>query len=241
MHEDLTGKVFNRWKVINYAGFINGQSMWSCVCQCGIKRNVRASALKKGASKSCGCLLKEMMVIIGYKRRKPKRPDARLLSIYNSMLHRCYNPNMKVYPIYGGRGLKVSDDWLGENGYENFKQWAYNNGYDDKLTIDRTDNNMGYSPNNCRWVTMKVQNNNKRDNRVVIYQGKRYTIAELSELCGIKPSTLSYRLDRNWSIEKAINTPVDEKKSMAGKSWDHYKRNIQTESEQAEYGREQDG
>ena len=81
---------------------------------------------------------------------------------YCDMKSRCYNKNKKNYKYYGGRGIKVCDEWLGENGYNNFKKWALENGYKKELSIDKINNDGNYSPDNCRWVNQRIQNINKR-------------------------------------------------------------------------------
>ena len=89
-----------------------------------------------------------------------------------------------------------------------FAKWAFQHGYNDVLSIDRINNEKGYSPNNCRWVTMKEQQNNRRNNRIIEYQGNKYTLTQLAEKIGISKTTLKERLNMGWSVEDAINRPV---------------------------------
>ncbi len=86
----------------------------------------------------------------------------RLYSIYSGMKQRCYNPNSQPYPLYGGKGITICDDWLGDNGLQNFFEWSLSHGYNDNLTIDRLDSSKGYSPDNCQWIT--ASENSKRAN-----------------------------------------------------------------------------
>lgn len=103
-----------------------------------------------------------------------------------------------------GRGIKVCKEWLGEHGFQDFYRWALENGYQDNLTIDRIDVNGNYEPNNCRWSTMKEQQNNRRDNHILELNGEKHTIAEWSEITGINAGTIRSRLKLDWSIEEAL-------------------------------------
>ena len=114
------------------------------------------------------------------------------------------------YKDYGARGIKICDEWL--NDYQVFKKWAYDNGYDDNApkysqTLDRIDNDKGYSPDNCRWVDMKTQNNNTRKNRLITYKGTTKTMQQWCDELNIPKTTFYCRLQRGWSVEKAIETP----------------------------------
>ena len=132
----------------------------------------------------------------------------RLRVIWVSMLRRCNNSYNKHYKDYGGRGIKICDEWL--NSFESFETWAQQNGYNDNLTIDRINNNGNYEPNNCRWITQKEQNNNRRNNHYIEYKGKTYTLTQLARKFNIKVSTLRYRLFLApivWDIESALHTP----------------------------------
>lgn len=134
--------------------------------------------------------------------------EKRLTNILLHMKDRCYNPNHKEFSIYGGRGIKVCKEWYtphSRKGSKAFKKWALQNGYADNLTIDRIDNNKGYSPENCRWVTMEVQQNNKRNNRLITYKGKTQTMAQWSKELNIPFSTIKGRLNRHLPVEKVLS------------------------------------
>ena len=134
----------------------------------------------------------------------------RLNKIYRAIKQRCNNPQNPAYENYGGRGITVCAEWL--NSFEAFRDWALANGYRDDLTIDRIDNDGPYCPENCRWVTMKQQGNNRRSNRVLTYNGENHTITEWAELTGINLHTLMGRLYvRGWNVEKALTTKVRRK------------------------------
>lgn len=160
---DLTNKTYGRLTAIKLVKTKKKGGYWLCKCQCGKTTIVRNDKLIYGTTKSCGCLAKELTI---------KRNEKRALGLsrtniyrrYRCIINRCYcksNSRVKKH-YYEERNIGVCDEWLGENGFINFYNWAINNGYKKELTIDRIDNNKGYSPNNCRWVDYKVQNQNKR-------------------------------------------------------------------------------
>lgn len=121
------------------------------------------------------------------------------------MVARCCNPTCKSYPKYGGAGIDVCGEWLGDNGFNNFYSWSIENGYTDDLTIDRIDGSKGYNPGNCRWVDYKTQNNNTKRNRLISYNGKTQTMAEWSEELGIPYQRLNSRINvSKMSIEDAF-------------------------------------
>lgn len=135
---------------------------------------------------------------------------SRLDAMYKGMKDRCYNPRNKRYKIYGARGIAICDEWLSDK--NNFFQWAKEQGYDDSLprgvqTIDRIDVNSHYSPENCRFVSVKEQNNNRRTNVIISCAGEQHTIAEWGRIKGIRPATIWNRLTiLGWSAERALNT-----------------------------------
>ena len=143
--------------------------------------------------------------------------NSRLNRIYRQMKQRCYNPRHISYKNYGAKGITICDEWkdaekvpLKDNasrGFLAFKSWALNNGYTDNLTIDRIDYTKGYCPNNCRWVTYKVQCNNTKRNHIITYKGETKTMAQWSEKLGIKYGVLAHRINTyGWSIKKAFET-----------------------------------
>lgn len=127
----------------------------------------------------------------------------RLNNIYYHMKDRCHNSNSDMYKYYGARGIEVCLEW--RNSYNTFKEWALSNGYSEELTIDRIDNNKGYCPANCRWVTMKEQSRNKRSNRLIAYKGETKTLTEWAEIMGVNRRTLQNRLCRShMNVELAF-------------------------------------
>lgn len=126
----------------------------------------------------------------------------RIDNIYKGMISRCYHPANNRYARYGGCGITVCDEWLEDK--TKFFDWAFRNGYQDDLTIDRIDNNGNYSPNNCRWVSQKVQQNHRSNNRKLTCRGESHTLGEWSSISGVKLSTIWARLNKGWNTEEAI-------------------------------------
>ena len=122
------------------------------------------------------------------------------------MKSRCNNPNASKYHLYGGKGIKVCNEW--SQSFIAFHNWAIENGYTDELTLDRIDGNKDYEPSNCRWATYKEQANNTTQNNLITYKGITLTTYQWAEKIGINPNTFSERLRRGWSIERAIETPT---------------------------------
>lgn len=164
--KDLTGQRFGRLIVIERAGSTpTGQATWICLCDCGTKCIIEGTRLRKGNTKSCGCLH-----IDSTRKRFSKhgKSGTRLYNVHKEMIQRCSNLKHKNYDRYGGRGITVCDEW--KNDFEAFYDWSMANGYDEKAlygqcTIDRIDNDKGYSPDNCRWVDYKVQSNNRHNSK----------------------------------------------------------------------------
>jgi hypothetical protein len=144
-----------------------------------------------------------------YKHGESKRKNGsrtRLYVIWCNMIERCYNPHFQAFSNYGGRGIRVCDEW--RNCFLAFREWAMTNGYDNKLTLDRIDNNGNYEPSNCKWSTVREQSNNRRTNRLITYRGETKTMIQWAETIGIPYDTFKRRLYYGWSVDKAIETPV---------------------------------
>ena len=128
------------------------------------------------------------------------------------MMARCYKPDNNRYNIYGARGITVCDEW--KNDRTAFYKWAFDNGYKDNLSIDRIDVNKGYSPENCRWATVKSQANNRTTNRLITINGETHTMTEWGDIKGISRGTIWNRLHNlGWSEEDAVNKPLRRKGS----------------------------
>lgn len=128
-----------------------------------------------------------------------------LYRAWDSMKARCYRKTTGPYQRYGGRGITVCEEW--RCNFIAFRDWALANGYAEGLSLDRIDPNGNYEPSNCRWVTMKAQQNNKRNNTKIEFNGETHTMSEWSDIVGIPFAVLHHRFQRGWSVEKALTTP----------------------------------
>jgi len=194
-----------------------GQTMWLCQCDCGNTHIAAATHLKRDITHSCGCLR-----AITAKRVNSKHGQfgTRLYNTWSGMKDRCDNPKSKDYANWGGRGIALCDEW---QSFEPFYEWAMSNGYNEKLQIDRKDNEKGYSPDNCRWTTIKVQANNRRGNFNITFNGETHTLSQWSEIIGIKQGTLRRRLRVNkWSIKDALTIPLNGRKELARDAYGRY-------------------
>lgn len=206
---NLIGKVFGNLIVIKEGKnkkHPNGHesTTWICQCSCGSILSVETQSLISGNTSSCGCFRrlysKEKMTIHG-------KYGERIYRIWSNMLRRCDYEKHVSYKNYGGRGIKVCDQWRGEHGFEDFYKWAVDNGYSDGLTIDRIDVNGNYEPDNCRWITNAEQQNNKRNNNRISYKGEVKTLAEWCRELNIEYSKTQLRLSRGWSVEESFERP----------------------------------
>ena len=204
---DLTGKRFGMWRVIERAdNDRHGKARWKCICDCGNVSVVSSRNLISGQSKCCGCAGKEKTIKISTKHGMSHE---RIYGIYMGMVSRCNNKNNYSFEHYGGRGITVCDQWLGEHGFENFYKWSIENGYSEELTIDRINVNGNYEPSNCRWATVNQQRNNMRTNRTYLFNNESHTLSEWAKIAGINQFTLRTRIDKlGWEFEKAITEPV---------------------------------
>ena len=206
MVKDKTGQVFGRLTVVSYAGVNNTRhSQWLCKCECGNTITVPSNNLISGTTQSCGCLRKERLEnAIKIKRYgdTPLEKD-RIYRIWRNMRSRTKYKCKGISKCYSERDIRVCDEW--EKSFDTFRKWALNNGYNDNLSIDRIDNEKGYSPDNCRWATLKEQANNKRTNSYITYKGETHTIAEWASILGMSYYKLYQRLKRQkLDVEKAF-------------------------------------
>jgi len=213
--KNIKGEVFEKWIVVSYAGTIksikdgivtSAVAHWNCLCECGNLRTISGGHLRNGASKSCGCY-KPKAVESGRKRRiKGKWIEDKISPEYaawNSMKDRCLNKKNNAYLRYGGRGILICSRWLGKNGFQNFlcDMGRKPNIF---LTLERVNNNDGYSPNNCIWATRKEQSRNTRYNRIMEMDGRKMCVSEWAEEYNISVSLLFSRLNLGWDLRDAL-------------------------------------
>jgi len=208
---DITGMRFGRLTVSKHLGRGLGKSrshFWLCLCDCGASVNVNGSCLRGGATKSCGCLQRDMARSVGDRTKTHGMTKTTTYNVWASMIQRCHNANAKDYERYGGRGILVCEAW------QAFDAFLRDMGERPLgKSLDRIDNEKGYSPENCRWVNAKIQQRNKRNNRIITHDGKTMTLAEWSAAAGISQITLGARLRNGWDEAAAITTPVAKKYS----------------------------
>lgn len=130
----------------------------------------------------------------------------KLYRCWVNMRHRCYLKSSHDYEKYGGRGIKVCDEW--NNDFVPFMEWALSHGYKDELTLDRINVNGNYEPCNCRWITHREQQNNKTDNVLLTLDGITHNLREWSDITGISYPTLQGRKKRGWSDADALTIPI---------------------------------
>lgn len=211
---DIANQKFNRLTVLRVDGVHRKKVKWLCLCDCGKETIVDSYRIRNGLTKSCGCLNSELSrergqesvvaaqqarVTHGYSRKGNIHP---LWNVWYAMKQRCYRKESDAYRFYGARSIQVCSEWMDSG---TFIEWSLSNGWESGLQIDRINNDEDYSPSNCRFVTPKENSRNRRNNRLISYQDRMMTIAELSELTGIEQSKIISRLKNNWPIEDVVN------------------------------------
>lgn len=204
---DLAGQRIGRLLVIEETTKDKySHTRWLCKCDCGNTTLFTTSDLCRGKVKSCGCYRNER---IGESNRTHGASRTRLYDVWLTMIARCNKPNSTAYKNYGGRGIKVCDEWLKD--FASFKEWAGKSGYRENLTIERKDVNGNYSPDNCTWITRADQQKNTRRTHRVVYQGKEMPLLDLSKLMGISPTTIKkYEKQCNYNYDLLV-TVISEK------------------------------
>jgi hypothetical protein len=192
---DITGKVYNGIEVISAMS----RTHYNCKCHCGNAFITKGANLKSGNTRSCGCGKATACKQNFFKHGLSKHP---LRSIWSNMKARCHNNKNNCYNNYGGRGIHVCSDWL--NNSKCFIEWALSNGWRFGLEIDRKNNNDGYSPDNCHFVSHIENSYNRRVTVNIKYNGEDMNFLQLSKINGVSPRLIRKRLRKGWDIDKAI-------------------------------------
>lgn len=197
---DLSQQRFGLWRVLHQNGNSpRGGALWACLCDCGVERTVMGADLRTGRSTGCRCATRNRL---GDASRTHGQTGTRLYNIWKSMRTRCSDVGN---PLYGGRGISVCSEWAD---FPAFREWALSNGYSKSLSIERIDNDAGYSPANCTWATAKTQSNNRRFIRRI--RGRpAHLVAENN---GIPARVFRWRVGHGWATDEAATWPMGKKR-----------------------------
>ena len=199
---ELTGQRFGRLVVTAKGDRLgrSGEIYWTCLCDCGESRDIRASTLRSGRAQSCGCLQRERVTQHGM-------TGTATFKSWESMLQRCLNPHSPDYARYGGRGIKVCPEWV-----QSFDAFKNDMGLrPDGASLDRVDVDGNYEMSNCRWANGSRQQRNRRDTPRLEWRGATLSWADWADLTGIPSKVIGWRLAKGWSVEKTLTVPVRKK------------------------------
>lgn len=196
--KDLTGERFGSLVILRRDRTIGHSVRWACRCDCGKETSVYGQNLRsvRRPIRSCGC---------GAHPVRHGMTETRLYQTWASMFARCRYGNHRARKYYADRGITVCTAW---RSFETFRDWALANGYRNDLTLDRINNDEGYSPGNCRFIPAAEQNRNKANHRMLMHSGETLALYQWSARTGIRLATLHNRLSRGWSVERALTTPA---------------------------------
>jgi len=209
---DILGKRFGKLVVMALNPLRNkhGGAMWDCICDCGKNKTYSYQLLKNGKAVSCGCKSKEWQRIFGEQASVHGLCKHPLYKQFHGIIDRCYNPHTPNYPMYGGKGVSVCDEW--RNDFKTFYDWALANGWERGMHIDKDHKAitagvkpMLYSPEWCSVMTHFENSQRKRNSILIEYSGETHNLTEWANKLGIKKHTLLFRIERKWPLEKAFN------------------------------------
>ena len=200
--DNKIGRTFGMLTVIRRADdFTRANPRYLCVCKCGNEVTRAVSGLTRNGVSSCGCANKTHGLT-----------NSRVYNIWDSMIGRCYRPSNASFATYSENGITVCERW------RTFQNFFDDMGHPptDKHCVDRIDNSLGYSPDNCRWVTTKANCRNKTTNKLLTYRGETLCMAEWCDRLGLTYDVVSTRLHRGWTVERALSTPIVPKRRTHG-------------------------
>jgi len=201
--KDITGQKFGRLTAIKYIGSNKHKNrIWECKCDCGKFSNVTVAALISNNTSSCGCLHRELASKRFGTHHGGGTP---LYRTWKNMKQRCYNSKNNYYKSYGGRGIKICDEWLHD--FSKFQEWSFKNNYEEGLSIERNDTNGNYEPDNCSWIPLKDQGLNKTTTIKIKIGNVEYSINELSQKHNIPYATLWRRIRDRWNSDILFKSP----------------------------------
>lgn len=210
------GITVGRWTLLLSAE-LHGRPAWNCRCACGTIRVVDARSLSSGASRSCGCFMREVSSINGKRNAVHGWKGSKTYRVWSRMKERCSRPGHKSWSDYGGRGISVCERW---RQFENFL--ADMGPVPERMTLERKDVNGNYEPGNCKWATMQEQARNKRSNHILTVFGESKTVVEWSEdaRCEANLTALQKRLGSGWSDIRAVTEPMkpDSRRTASGRA-----------------------
>ena len=199
---DLAGQRFGKRIALRMVGVRGGHAQWLCRCDCGKESIIESSNLRRGMCVSCKSCAKTIHGHYG----------TRLYGIWKNMIKRCYVSSEVHYNRYGGRGIKICDEW-GKN-FLAFSLWSVVNGYSDSLTLDRINNDKDYCPENCRWTTKSQQQRNRCDTSYLKINGIRKPLREWAEGAGVPYQTVVNRIKYGWPTSRLFDPPDRHRKRV---------------------------
>lgn len=204
---DLSGSKFGRLAVLERAPNIGTKTCWWCRCQCGRVVAIQTYLMTSGNTQSCGCLKQERVREGGKKNRVHGEGHGENITpeyrSWRSMRSRCLNPNVKEYPYYGGRGIKICKRW------DDYRLFLKDMGRRPSIkhSLERLNVNRNYTPDNCRWATHAEQQVNRRGTMYVTYMGKKISVSKLGMKSLVGVDLFRSRIQQGWDVERALTTP----------------------------------
>lgn len=204
--KERIGKKFGKLTALEKIGTKGHRAQWKFLCDCGRVIEFDGSTVFTGRKTSCGCDAEPRHFYGNCGHKTHGESGTRLYRIWYDMKRRCSQPQNKYFKNYGGRGISVCKEWM--EAYEPFSKWAHENGYRDDLTLDRIDNNLGYSPSNCRWSDVLTQANNRSNNHLIEFKGETLSMADTARKYGINYNTLRSRINKGQNASDVVQSLI---------------------------------